>query len=698
MLKNLINRSFLSYNLKRNSVFLLLFGLLFFTTFPLPILIMKLNDPTNKNPFAQYVFRYPSYGYIIAMVSMGLVLSVLVMFVIFNYLTSKKSVDVFHALPLKRKELFLTHVLTGNILILLPFTINYFLGHAMLYGFYNVTFGRMFEIYLIISIFFVIIQSIPTFVIMNTGTLIDSMIHTGLFILIPFFIYFVIAMFTSEFLFGLDQISPTILKGMTPFYAVYHAVNLETFPTQLVIYWVVIYLLIISAQVILYKNRKSERSEEPFTNRFYFPIVASIFTGIFFVIINVVYRAFDFEYAGLSGKDFFTIESFLLALILSFVAYAILSLFKNRSTKGFLKIVRNFVVITVVASLFSYSIIQTQAFGTVWNLPNSKNIDYIIIDDYQLSSIDPILSANEFSYHYNSVKIIDDTLISEFVKIHNSINQKVKKEKNFLKNGDFSGFNSDLYPNRMNTELANLSFTYVLENNREMNYSLNVPISLLMDFTVLLKSSQYQKMINPILDSSIPMNHLTISNDVMDSVIQVPNNSHEAVRFEFIENYLKDIEAIRQESMVHEPAQLKYIVDYEFTIQFKTDYEVVRIDGYAYDTTKTMSSGSKVFIDDRFVNTVNYLDSIYVNPIKNDSHNYVIEEVNNSHVSNFGQIFNAGGYYNEGKYDYEYEGLESLTEAELDALRENLLGSHVNSDGRRYNYLIINGNTRLPIK
>lgn len=685
MLKNIINIEFLKYNLKKNMLYFLIFGLLLFAVFPLPVIIDMVNTPRSAaNLGMHYTPSVSGYNY--AFTSMMIILTILTPFILFNYLTSKKSVDVFHALPVKRKELFLSTVLTGIALVVIPGTINYLLGHGIFYLHHGANDAALLYDWFVIMFFAIAIQSISTFVILNTGTLIDSLIHTGILIFLPFGIFFVIVMFTNEFLFGLGGITDSLLKVMTPLYAIYHALFEGPYQIQLLIYWFALYAIFLMVQTNIYIKRKSERSEEPFTNKYYFPIITAVFTGLIFIMLNAGYSALRVR-SGMSFQSFFAFDSILLALIITFVGYTILNIFKNRSTKYFLTTIKNYVIIVLVATILSVTTIQTQAFGLVWRVPNASKIESIELYDNALYQVHPILSLSENTYNSNNVKIKDEAIIDMFTKVHKSINQKVKRENNFLRTGDVSGLLTNKYACTFE-ETIYLDFTYHLKNGQKIPYSIKVPRELLLEFTALLDVPNYHAFINPILNEQIKIKSLTIYNDLMDLELL---NGYQAKGKEIQENlihfYNQDLENLDSDTLVKEKSTLKYMITYEFDLNI--DSSIV-----ANKRQDDQIARGILMVDDRFEKTLAYIESFNVNPIKTDDVVYRTEIEDSSYIKNCGAIsFFSYGYY-PGDHGLSEESSE-LNHSEVESFRNNLSGSHIGS--QRARYLIINEVVRIPI-
>ena len=367
----MINKNLFKFNFKKDKSYLLIYGLLFLAVFPLPVLVTKINMGN-----AHYDNISGLSSYIIFAILIAILLVLITPFIQYNYLFSKKSVHVYHAIPVKRSELFVTKFISILILVLIPFTINYFLGNILIMTLFNTKVDFMFQNYLSTIFFLLIIQSLSTFIILNTGTLLDSLIHTIIFLIYPFFIFLTLNAFSDRFLFGLNGIPADGLRSLSPLYAIFYVLNKDPFPISLIIYWAIIFLGFFLVQKRMYLKRKSEKSEEPFTNDWYFPVSANIFTGFMFVFINVVYNSVN-NLNERSISSFFSIDALLISIILTFVGYAFLNLFRYRSTKFLKKTIKDYIVIVLISSLLSTLVIGTQYFNRVWKVPKAMKFSQL---------------------------------------------------------------------------------------------------------------------------------------------------------------------------------------------------------------------------------------------------------------------------------------------------------------------------------
>lgn len=645
----MINKNLFKFNFKKDKSYLLIYGLLFLAVFPLPVLVTKIN---------MGITHYDSISGISSYIIFAILLVLITPFIQYNYLFSKKSVDVYHAIPVKRSELFVTQFISSLILVLIPFTINYFLGNILIMTLFNTKVDFMFQNYLSTIFFLLIIQSLSTFIILNTGTLLDSLIHTIIFLIYPFFIFLTLNVFSDRFLFGLNGIPDDGLRSLSPLYAIFYVLNKDPFPISLIIYWAIIFLGFFLVQKRMYLKRKSEKSEEPFTNDWYFPVSANIFTGFMFVFINVVYNSVN-NLNERSISSFFSIDALLISIILTFVGYAFLNLFRYRSTKFLKKTIKDYIVIVLISSLLSTLVIETQYFNRVWKVPKANEIQSIEFDSNELYWINPIL--NPRSNHYTNNIVDDQEFIVTFVKFHNSINNKIRKQKQFYRNGNPEGLINQSLSDIQN-ETINFTFTYNLKNGKRLNRNLNIPRSLFVDNFILKSNYKYQSLIHPILSSKYSIQDVKLYNNILSEYVILDSENIKKLRNE----YEKDLNSLDLSELIYNKSHLRYIIKYSYT-----DKDFTQVLDY-------------MFIDERFSNSITFLNSLFIDPITEPNTFYQYPDNNHDNFNN-GPI-QSFSFYGE---------IIDKQEVDLKFISEHVLGSHLNDED--YLYLNINEQIRIPV-
>nr|WP_252968869.1 hypothetical protein [Erysipelothrix rhusiopathiae] len=94
LINSRINFDYLKFNFKKYKGLLLFYTILLMTSFPIPTLIRWIQTPDR------YHYENYSTGSVYVPIIITIFLSIVTPMILFNYLSSKKSVDVFHSYPL----------------------------------------------------------------------------------------------------------------------------------------------------------------------------------------------------------------------------------------------------------------------------------------------------------------------------------------------------------------------------------------------------------------------------------------------------------------------------------------------------------------------------------------------------------------------------------------------------------------------
>ena len=195
------------------------------------------------------------------------------------YMQNRRAVDVYHSLPLTRKQLLCAHYIAAFFTVALPMALNY--GATLLLSavrqmrFPTAEFapgaaGFGLALWLV-SLAGML--SVAFLVSTQTGSVFDTLIFAGVLLCAPLFLSLVHEMMCNEFLYGhvtglplivVARFSPLTL-GLTDFATVFFlgtdsAVQL---PWWLCPLWAVLSAAILAAACALYVRRPSERAEAP---------------------------------------------------------------------------------------------------------------------------------------------------------------------------------------------------------------------------------------------------------------------------------------------------------------------------------------------------------------------------------------------------------------------------------------------------
>ena len=486
-----INGAYLRFLLKRNTRFMVLTGIAMTVLFP----ILAFTNYLIDGDYNAFVFTTGR-----VFILLLLVLSIFIVpFLLFSYLNSKKNLDVYHALPIKRRDLYFTTLLAAFAIILIPYTLVYLVGNI----YYFSVIPNVDVILLIKQYYFsvALTLSIVTpilFAMMNTGTGVDGLLYGLLLHIIPSILYGAYVTFGSAVLLGFSVADPSLfLLYASPIWAIFELTFNTTriFPNPILIslYWIAFGLITSWIVLYYYQIRRSEKAEEPFTNKWFFPVISSFFT---FIVQFFLYSAF----ITLSGRglDFRTL---IFPFFLTFVMYLILDVIANRGFKHLVRGIINFAIIGALSlSTFTFGTLF-DGFGYITRVPDASSVEKVELEYY-----DPYSFLYQ-SYYYDQTTFpiqkmySDEEDIATIIDAHKTILEGFK-ENDYKKWDGYSPLESTprsvldsaLYP-----QTSNVSIVYYLTSGAKIARSYTVPFAWTTDLLNLVDSENVFKNRYPML-------------------------------------------------------------------------------------------------------------------------------------------------------------------------------------------------------
>lgn len=652
-----INKDLLVYNIKSFKAYFLVFLVGGFASFPLTILINR-NNLQNINEYSYYNVLNQ-----IPLVVITILFAITTPFLVFNYLNSKKSIDVYHALPIKKDSLFITQTLSTLILIILPFVFNYTLGNVLLKSFGIDLASSVYIDMAYYALLLVVIHLVAIFVIMNTGTVLDSLIYIAVVFFLPMIAFLVLNFFLNTYIYGFVEFDYKLLNYLAPLYAIFYPFGEDVVYTKYAYYWITILVVLVLTTIKIYQLRPSEKAEEPFTNNYFYPIIISVLTPTFFILMKLT----QYE-SGRGLKAFFNAKTFLIPVFFTFVFFTIADFLRNRSSKNFMKSTTRFIVIMLVTVLIAGVTIRTQVFGYTIKLPARSEIKEVVIDQSNMHYTHPILNLNSNSI-YDSVIIDDEKTIDLVYETHTHLYDLIKKygynedkliENSFLKENYFHGYEFEQAGNYY----YQITISYILKNGNKEKKTIELPLEALLDFTSLLKDETYQKAIHPILNNNNTFEDLKVFNQIMEQYEEGLDVA------KLREAYFKDLNDISLNDLVLKKSKLKYILSYRIDQDSLEDmYQTFR-----YVDTQILY----LPIDDRFVNTINVLDSLNLSDAQDLFDAF---EASTTEWYYQGAMFLFYGTATSDIYSDEFQEITDLS-----MYKDRILGSHI-SKSRYNNYI-----------
>ena len=350
--------SVFAHNLSRYKSVWILYTITMFLVMPFSFLLSFLSTPYGNTVYipTEVLFHLLALG-----------MSVALPLILFHYINNRQAVDVFHSLPVSRKNLFWGNYLFGLAVLLIPY---------LLFG--VVTLGLQAVInrelpleadYPLILTAVICFYSTMVFIMVNCGTLFESITYFGIIhIGYPLFIaagFSFISSSTYGYPGNTSILVSDILYSFSPVRQL-----LNFYPNwEFYQWWKLPILLAISAVsaflgAYLYKRRKSESAGQSFA---YIPLfyigslLISLTVGLGFVVSL--------------GKN--EIASYVFGILLGLIVYFILDTIRNR---GFRKIAHTAVVGCTAAVLAT-------GFFTLSNLTHTFGYETRIPKPHQIQSV-----------------------------------------------------------------------------------------------------------------------------------------------------------------------------------------------------------------------------------------------------------------------------------------------------------------------
>ncbi|QEY34776.1 hypothetical protein FL966_06740 [Caproiciproducens galactitolivorans] len=367
-----------------------LLALLLFIVFPMVFMVAMWNVQNNhQEAFTQETLDSACFGYIsfilIFIIPLILIFTVVVAVMLFSYLHRKRSVDLFHSLPIRRTPMLLGRYCAGLTALLVPVILNFVLVFAIGFSYhvnlqysFHFVFNRMFWTLLMTAA----ALTFSVFMAVCSGTSFDMVLSIiGVNAAYPLLIY-VSDVLASCILPGLRvtaALKSTILTAFSPFAAAFlplcASYRSEWNPADGVsagfyIWWILCTLLLLGASVLLCRKRKSECAESNFA----FPIPKIIIRFMVTAVAGIGFGLMLMFATGMQASFFIGVVSGSLAAHI--VAEALYS-------RGFQHMRKSFSWYGVFAASFVvfYAVLATGFFGYDTRIPNAVEVQSVSVAD-----------------------------------------------------------------------------------------------------------------------------------------------------------------------------------------------------------------------------------------------------------------------------------------------------------------------------
>ena len=435
-----------------------LYSLLLFIAFPMIVMIAMENARHNPNISTLEEWIHVYSGSVAALSIAASVLNMIFVTVVsvqqFSYLHGKRSIDLFHALPLTRVPMLLARYCTALTVIAVPVLLNFAVVSGIGFS-YGIPPQYALAAIATRMLFFLLVSaamlSFCVFLAVCTGTTFDMVISLlGINISYPLLIV-VLNGFVSHLLPGFNaDLKPDspLLSAFSPYLAavmpkLYYGKSSQSFSGFSPIWWMLFTVVLLVGAILLYKRRKSECAESNFA----FPIPKIIIRFMITAVSGIGFGLVLLSSTSVPSNFYIGVVSGSLAAHI--VVEAIYS-------RGFKQIKRSFVYygMFVLAFLLFYGVLATGGFGYDTRFPSADQVESIEItlpNQYQYTAENTIYdSETNLQLAKISPVLKDKANIEKTLNLHHSLVAEIR--------------NTSFPYSLMSVDNSVISLTYHLKN------------------------------------------------------------------------------------------------------------------------------------------------------------------------------------------------------------------------------------------
>lgn len=445
-----------------------LFCGLHFVTMPL-VEILAMNNAQRTNMDSGYIIdmgsRFMNVLKVVlplCTVSLSLLAALLISVLSFQYMHQKRSVDLYHSLPVNRTAMLGGRILCGLVVLFIPLVVNFALT-LLIGAVYKIALAEYLGFF-VSSLGWIFLMSCAsflfcTFMAVCSGTTFDMVISIVV-VNVTYPLMIILGRLTASMIIpGLNNdidFQSVFYSALSPFVAsylplVYGSISEEGFSSvAFLAWWSIITVVMILASLYLYRIRKSECAESNYA----FPIPKTL---IRFVATTA---------AGLAGALIFhatfnSFPSFFIGLLVaSVIAHIIAEAVYGRGFKGLKKSFAYYAVFLVGFAAF-YGICATGGFGYDTKVPKAENIDHVQVKLQYSSNV---------RYDSNGFSVMDEkghkqiAWIPQTIKEPDNVTKVVALHSLIINQTRDSG-----YPYRlMDYKSSDVEFTYQMKDGTEL--------------------------------------------------------------------------------------------------------------------------------------------------------------------------------------------------------------------------------------
>ncbi len=430
------------------------------------------------------------------------VLPVLVSILLFKYTNEEKSSSFIHGLPISKRKLYITNILTGIVMYVIPFLVNLIIILLLNLGEMGkyLQFTDIIKWFGVCMLYNTIFFAFATFI----GTFCASKISHGILTYIlmyaPVGVLVLTSAITENILYGFKGLSSNfeeftklpfikIIEDFREMSSYYLSQTIE-FETSTIIIYITSIIVMLVLGYFIYKKRKLEITKEFIA----FKGIRSFIKYAATFLVNLLSYIYFYDIIAENN-----IRTLLASFIITLIAYLIIEMILKKTYKVFKSII-GFIVYAVIITI-TFVILNTGAFGYETRIPKAEDVQEV--------SFEMRNETINFKEKQNIENIID-------------FQQKLINEKK-------KGY-------------TEYTLEYKLKNGRKITRKYNINNSLYKEELnkILTSNEYYEEKIKQIEDVQ-KIKRITINISYKEQYSTKTIRIKESDMSDFIENLIKDI-------------------------------------------------------------------------------------------------------------------------------------------------------------
>ena len=306
------------------------------------------------------------------------VLPVLVSILLFKYTNEEKSSSFIHGLPISKRKLYITNILTGIVMCVIPFLVNLIIILLLNLGEMGkyLQFTDIIKWFGVCMLYNTIFFAFATFI----GTFCASKISHGILTYIlmyaPVGVLVLTSAFVEDVLYGFKGLSSNfeeftklpfikIIEDFREMSSYYLSQTIE-FETSTIIIYITSIIVMLVLGYFIYKKRKLEITKEFIA----FKGIRSFVKYAATLLVNLLSYMYFYDVIGKHN-----IRTLLASFIITLIAYLIIEMILKKTYKVFKSII-GFIVYAVIITI-TFVILSTGAFGYETRIPKAEDVEEV---------------------------------------------------------------------------------------------------------------------------------------------------------------------------------------------------------------------------------------------------------------------------------------------------------------------------------